>query len=136
MRIGFVATAAERGLVRFDGGGRVVSRTAVTPVTHLMDFASDGRSLVYAGRCGERPAIQRFDLSLDRLEIIPGRGFCGMPIAVHEDRFLVLLRRPANLQSYPTGSPRRLALVDLEDPGSGELLPPRGAPVGAVIVPR
>jgi hypothetical protein len=136
VRSGFVATAGEHGLLRLDARGRLVGRTEVRPVTHLMDFASDGRSLIYMGRCGERPAIQRFDVARDRLEIIPGRGFCGMPIAVDADRFLVVLRRPENPQDYPIGSPRRLALVDLEDPGSGALLPPRGAPVGAVIVAR
>jgi hypothetical protein len=136
VRSGFVATAGEHGLLRLDARGRLVGRTEVRPVTHLMDFASDGRSLIYMGRCGERPAIQRFDVSRNRLENLPGRGFCGMPIAVHAGRFLVVLRRPENPQDYPIGSPRRLAIVDLEDPGSGELLPHKGAPIGAVIVPR
>ena len=136
MRTGFVATAGEQGLVRLDGRGRLVSRKRVRPTTHLMDFASDGRSLIYMGRCGARPAIQRFDVLRERLVNIPGRGFCGMPIAVHADRHLVLLTNAEKRRDYPIGSPRRIAFVDLDDPGSGEVLPRRGAPVGAVIVPR
>jgi hypothetical protein len=136
LRTGFVATAGESGLLRLDERGRLLKRTRVRPLTHLMDFASDGRSLIYMGRCGRRPAIQRFDVSRNRLKDIRGRNFCGMPIAVHADRFLVLLVRGENKEGYPTGSPRRLTLVDLENPGSATLLPRRGAPVGAIIVAR
>jgi hypothetical protein len=136
MGTGFVATAGEQGLLQLDGRGRLVRRTRVRPATHLMDFASDGRSVVYMGRCGDRPAIQRFEVSRDMLENIPGGSFCGMPVAVHADRFLVLLTSPKDRRAYPTGSPRRLTVVDLEDRGSGALLPRKGAPLGAVIVPR
>jgi hypothetical protein len=59
-----------------------------------------------------------------------------MPIAVHADRHLVLLTNAERRRDYPIGSPRRITFVDLDDPGSGAVLPRRGAPVGAVIVPR
>ena len=137
VRSGFVATAGEHGLLRLDRRGRLVRRIGVRPLTHLMDFASDERrSLVYVSACGERPAIQRFDLARNRRRTLPGRRFCGQPLAVHDDRFLVLMTSRLNKQGYPAGPPRRLGLVDLEDAASGARVPRRGAPVDAVIVPR
>jgi hypothetical protein len=78
---GFVAAAAEQGLIQLDQRGRVIRRMRVATKTHLMDFAFDsGRSLLFVSACGKRPAIHRLDLSRNRQETLPSGRFCGNPL--------------------------------------------------------
>lgn len=135
IRTGFVGTAGEEGLVQLDRAGRLVRRIRVTPETHLMDFASDARrSLVYVSSCGKRPALYRFDLGRNRRDTVAGGRFCGQPLAVHDDRFLVLIASRLNAAGYPAGPPRRMRLIDLEAPGSAKLVRRVGAPLDALVV--
>jgi hypothetical protein len=137
LRSGFVGTAGEEGLVHLDRSGRLIRRIPITPRTHLMDFASDARlSMVYVSSCGTRAALYRFDLERGRRETVAGARFCGHPLAVHDDRFLVLIASRLNNAGDPAGPPRRLRLVDLEADGSARLVQRPGAPLDAVVVAR
>jgi hypothetical protein len=133
---GFVAAAAEQGLLRLDRDGRVVGRVRVaTTKSHLMDLAVDGdRSLVYTSTCGRRPAIQRVDLARSRSDALPSGPFCGNPLAVHGDRFLVLAASRVGKRGYPSLRPQRLRLIDLDDPGPGRQVRRLGAPLDALVV--
>jgi hypothetical protein len=132
---GFVGTAGERGLLRLDRRARVVGGMPVLPQDHLMDFAlSDSRSLLYVSSCGRRPAIQRVDLAQNRQQTLPSGRFCGRPLAVHRDRFLVLAATPVDKRGLPAAQPR-LRLIDLEDPHSGAPVRRSYAPLDALVVP-
>jgi hypothetical protein len=134
---GFVGTIGERGLLRLDRRARVVERIPVATDDHLMDFALDqARSLLYVSSCGRRPAIQRLNLARNRQKTLPSGRFCGRPLAVHRDRFLVLSATPVSKQGYPR--PRaapRLRLIDLEHPNSGTPVRWSEAPLDALVVP-
>jgi hypothetical protein len=132
---GFVGATGEHGLLRLDRRARVVGRTPVATDDHLMDFALGGaRSLLYVSSCGRRPAIQRLDLARDRRQALPSGRFCGRPLAVHRDRFLVLAATPVDKRGYPAGQ-QRLRLIDLEDPDSGAPVRRSEAPLDALVVP-
>jgi hypothetical protein len=132
---GFVGATGERGLLRLDRRGRVVGRMAVAPDDHLLDFALDeARSLLYVSTCGRRPAIRRLDLARHRRRTLPSGRFCGRPLAVHRDRFLVLSAAPVGRHGLPRGR-LRLRLIDLEDAGSGTAVRGSEAPLDALVVP-
>jgi hypothetical protein len=134
---GFVSTSGEWGMLRLDRRARVVGRMPVARGDHLMDFALDGaRSLLYISSCGGRPAIRRLDLARNRWQSLPSGRFCGWPLAVHRDRFLVLSAKPVDKHGFP--DPReqpRLRLIDLQAPDSGAPVRRSEAPLGALVVP-
>jgi hypothetical protein len=128
-------TTGERGLLRLDRRARVVGGMPVSLHDHLMDFAlSDARSVLYVSTCGRRPAIERVDLARNRQRTLPSGRFCGRPLAVHRDRFLVLAATPVDKRGFPAAPPR-LRLIDLEDPDSGAPVPRSVAPLDALVVP-
>jgi hypothetical protein len=132
---GFVGTAGERGLLRLDRRARVVGGMPASPQDHLMDFAlSDARSPVYVSSCGRRPAIQRVDLARNRQRTLPSGRFCGRPLTVHRDRFLVLAAAQVDKRGFPARQPR-LRLIDLENPDSGAPVRRSYAPLDALVVP-
>jgi hypothetical protein len=132
---GFVGTAGERGLLRLDRRARVVGGMPASPQDHLMDFALSGaRSLLYVSSCGRRPAIQRVDLARNRQQTLPSGRFCGRPLAVHRDRFLVLAATPVDRRGVPAAQPR-MRLIDLEDPDSGVPVRRSYVPLDALVVP-
>jgi hypothetical protein len=137
VKTGFVSATGEWGLLRLDRRGRVVGRMPVATGDHLMDFAVDGaRPPLYISSCGRRPAIQRLDLARNRRQTLPSGRFCGWPLAVHRDRFLVLSAKPVDERGYPRPREQpRLRLIDLDDPDSGAPVRRSDAPLDALVVP-
>jgi hypothetical protein len=134
---GFVSATGEYGLVRLNQRGRVVGQMPVGVGDHLMDFALDeASSLLYISSCGRRPAIQRLNLARKRHRSLPSGRFCGWPLAVHRDRFLVLSAKPVDKRGYPRPREQpRLRIIDLKHPQSGAPVRRSDAPLDALIVP-
>ena len=120
---GFLATTGS-DVVEVGWDGDIVRRLQVKAhLVHLMNFALDaGRSLLYVSSCGRRPAIHRLDLERGGLRVLPSGGFCGEPLAVYGDRFLVLAAAHVD-EAGVAGDIEGLRLVDLEHPGGGKHLP-------------
>jgi hypothetical protein len=131
---GFIATTGSDVLeVGWDGD--IVRRLQVKArLVHLMNFALDaGRSLLYVSSCGRRPAIHRLDLARGGLRVLPSGRFCGEPLAVYGDRFLVLAAAHVD-EAGVAGDIEGLRLVDLEHPGAGTPLPGSALPQDALFI--
>jgi hypothetical protein len=84
-----------------------------------MDFALDSdRRLAYFSLCDQRPTLHRFDLARDDQRTLPGGRFCGRPLAVHDDRFLLVDATPVNRRGYTGSVEPELRLYDRDRPGS------------------
>jgi hypothetical protein len=131
---GFIATTGS-GLVEVSWNGRV-ERLPVRPRNvHLMDFVLDAsRGLAYVSSCGNRPTIQRLDLARMRVRKVASGGFCGLPLAVYGDRFLVLAASPVDAAGYPEAPVGRLRVLDLRRPGSGVPVRVPGTPQDAIAL--
>jgi hypothetical protein len=70
--------------------------------------------------CGRQPGIQRVDLAGGGRETIPSGHFCGRPLTVHADRYLVLDADRVGRLGFPGTRPDGLRLLDLRSPaGAG-----------------
>jgi hypothetical protein len=86
--------------------------------------------------CGKRPAIHRLDLTGGGLRALPSGRFCGEPLAVQGNRFLVLAAARGDEAGF-AGPTEGLRLLDLDHPGPGKRVPGSGAPQDALfVVPR
>jgi len=131
------------GFLAADGQGlievRLNGRVDVLPVkpgdVHLMDFVLDApRGLAYVSSCGNRPEIQRLDLAKMRVTEVPSGHFCGMPLAVYDDRFLIIGASRVNAPDVtepPTGP---LRVLDLRHPGPGIPVRLSGTPQDAIAI--
>jgi hypothetical protein len=100
-----------------------------------MDFALDvPRGLVYVSSCGGRPAIQRLDLADMRVTDVPSGPFCGAPLAVDEDRYLILATSRVDEVGIQPEVPTELRVLDLRHPGSGLHVNVSGVPQDAIAV--
>lgn len=117
----FISATGTGHLRELDRNGRVTRRLVVEArKTHLMDFAIDrGRRLVYVSSCGRNPAIQRVELAGAGRDTVSSGRFCGTPLAVHADRYLVLDARRVGKLGYPGTRPEGLRLLDLTNPAGG-----------------
>jgi hypothetical protein len=117
--------------------GDIVRRLQVKArLVHLMNFALDaGRSLLYVSSSGSRLAIHRLDLARGGLRVLPSGRFCGEPLAVDGDRFLVLAAAHVD-DAGVAGDVEGLRLVGLEHPGAGKRLPGSALPQNALFVGR
>jgi hypothetical protein len=130
---GFLATTGE-GMIEVGWNGRIVELPLRPRDVHLMDFALDSsRGLVYISSCGERPAIQRLDLEDMRVTDGPSGPFCGVPLAVYGDRYLVLAATRADeaVTEPPIGP---LRVLDLRHPGPGVAVGLSGLPQDAIAI--
>jgi hypothetical protein len=133
----------DAGFLAADGKGlievRLDGHVDILPVrprsVHLMDFVLDApRRLAYVSSCGNRPAIQRLDLARMRVTEVPSGRFCGMPLTVYEDRFLVIGAVPVdapNIVEPPVGP---LRVLDLRHPGPGVRVRLAGTPQDAIAL--
>jgi hypothetical protein len=100
-----------------------------------MDFAlDDDRRHVYISACARRPTIQHFDLERGRRGTVPSGTFCGRPLAVYRDRFLILAAARVRKSGYPSTITEELRLLDLEDRDAGQRVPRSTAPLDAIVV--
>lgn len=132
---GFLATTGD-GMVEVGWNGHVDPLPVRPRNVHLMDFAFDAaRGLVYVSSCGERPAVQRLDLAEMRVTLVPSGRFCGLPLAVEEDRFLVMASSPVDEAGFPEAPVGPLRVVDLRHPGPGVPVRLSGTPQDAIALP-
>jgi hypothetical protein len=131
---GFLATTGS-GMVEVDWNGHIVNRLPVRPWNvHLMDFVLDEpHGLVYVSSCGQHPAIQRLDLAEMRVMDLPSGRVCGLPLAVYEDRFLVLAASPVD-EGFVEAPVGRLRVLDLRHPGQGVQVRLTGTPQDAIVL--
>jgi hypothetical protein len=131
---GFLATTGS-DMLEVGWNGEVIRRLRVRArLVHLMNFALDAdRSLLYVSSCGKRPAIHRLDLTAGGLRVLPSGRFCGEPLAVQGDRFLILAAARVNEAGVP-GLPEGLRLLDFQHPGAGKSVPGSAAPQDALFV--
>jgi hypothetical protein len=131
---GFLA-ADGQGLIEVHLNGRVDVLPVKPGDVHLMDFVLDApRGLVYVSSCGKRPAIQRLDLAKMRVAAIPCGRYCGMPLAVYEDRFLVIGASPVDAPDIPEPPNGPLRVLDLGHPGPGIPVGLSGTPQDAIVL--
>ena len=133
---GFLGATGSDWMLKLDRRGRESGRLRVRAAgTHLMDFAADAkRRLAYASSCGRRPVIERLDLGRGRRETLRSGRFCGRPLAVEGDRFLLVDATPVSRRGYPRSQQPHLRLFDLERPGAGRAVPRSGGALDAVVV--
>jgi hypothetical protein len=133
---GFVAAAAEAGVLELDRNGRETRRSRVRTQSHLMEFVLDeARSRVYVSACGRRPAIHRLELARRGHETLRSGRVCGAPLAIHDGRFLILAASRVGRRGYTElQRPPRLRIIDLERPGAGQPVPGADEPVDAVAL--
>jgi hypothetical protein len=134
----FLSATGTDHLLELGRDARLVRRLPVRArKTHLMDFAEDAdRRLAYVSSCGRRPTIQRLDLARGRRQTVPSGAFCGRPLTVHADRYLILDADRVGRLGYPRTSPDGLRVLDLRKPGGGRRvpLPPSTGVLDAVVV--
>jgi len=131
---GFLATDGE-GMLEVDWDGRVDRLPVTARNVHLMDFALDARrGLVYVSSCGKRPAIQRLDLGTMKVTAVPSGRFCGLPLAVYEDRFLVVAGSRVDEAGFPEAPVGPLRVLDLRHPGPGVPVRDPGTPQDAIAL--
>jgi hypothetical protein len=133
---GFVAATGGHAMLRLDRRGRETGRFHVKgQVGHLMDFEVDaGRRLLYVSACGARPGIRRVELARERRTLLPSGDFCGPPLAVHDDRFLVFNAARVDRAGYRGFRSESLRLLDLRRPGAGRPIPRSAGALDAVVV--
>jgi hypothetical protein len=135
---GFLGTTGnnENELLELDRHGREKGRLRVRGMwNHVMDFALDShRRLAYFSLCDRRPTLHRFDLARGRQKVLPGGRFCGRPLAVHGDRFLLVDAAPVNKRGYTGNADPALRLYDLDRPGYSRPIRPSTGALDAVAV--
>jgi hypothetical protein len=133
---GFVAATGGSTMLRLNRRGRESGRVHLKgDLGHLMDFESDaGRRLLYVSACGTRPGILRVELARGRQTSVPSGDFCGPPLAVHDDRFLVFNAARVDRSGYRGFRSEALHLLDLRRPGAGRAIPRSAGALGAVVV--
>jgi hypothetical protein len=133
---GFVAATGGHAMLRLDRRGRESGRLHLKgELGHLMDFEIDaGRRLLYVSACGARPGILRVELVRGRRTSVASGDFCGPPLAVHGDRFLLLNAARVDRLGFRGYRSEGLRLLDLRHPGAGRLLPRSAGPLDAVVV--
>jgi hypothetical protein len=135
-RAGFVAATGGNAMLRLDRRGRESGRFHLKgDLGHLMDFELDSRRrLVYVSECGARPGILRVELARGRRTSAPSGDFCGPPLAVHADRFLVLNAARVDRLGFRGYRSEELRLLDLRRPGAGRPIPDSAGALDAVVV--
>ena len=133
---GFVAATGGHAMLRLDRRGRESGRLHLNGhLGHLMDFEIDARrGLLYVSACGARPGILRVELARGRRTSVPSGEFCGSPLAVHADRFLMLNAARVDRLGYRGWRSEDLRLIDLRRPGAGRPIPRSAGPLDAVVV--
>jgi hypothetical protein len=133
---GFVATSGGPTMLRLDRRGRETGRLRLHGrLGHLMDFEIDaGRRLLYVSTCGSRPGILRVKLGRGRRTSVQSGDFCGPPLAVHADRFLVFNAARVDRSGYRGFRSESLRLLDLRRAGAGRPIPRSAGALDAVVV--
>jgi hypothetical protein len=133
---GFVGTTGRNEVLLLDRRAREIGRMPVRGVgNHLMDFALDPeRRRAYFSLCGRRPTINRLDLARDRQERFRSGSFCGRPLAVHDDRFVLLDATPVSRRGYPRTVESELRLFDLVGAGASRPIAGSSGALDAVVV--
>ena len=134
---GFLGTTGSSNeLLELDRQGRERGRLRVRGASnHVMEFALDSdRRLAYFSLCGRRPTLHRFDLARGGQKILRGGPFCGAPLAVHDDRFLLVDATPVDKDGYPRNVEPELRLYDLDHPGSSRPIQRSSGALDAVVV--
>jgi hypothetical protein len=133
---GFVSATGGHAMLWLERRGRESGRFHLKgDVGHLMDFEIDARRRrLYASACGTRPGILRVELARGRRTSLPSGGFCGSPLAVHADRFLLLNAARVDRAGYRGWRSEGLRLLDLRRPGAGRPIPRSAGALDAVVV--
>jgi len=132
---GFVAATGGNAMLRLDRRGRESGRLGLKgDLGHLMDFEIDARRrLLYVSACGSRPSILRVGLARGRRTPVPSGDFCGPPLAVHADRFLLFNAARVDRSGYRGFRSEALHLLDLRRPGPGRPIPRSAGALDAVV---
>jgi hypothetical protein len=135
-RAGFVAATGGHTMLRLDRRGRETGRLHLKgQLGHLMDFEIDaGRRLLYVSACDARPGILRVELGRGRRKSVDSGDFCGPPLAVHADRFLLFNAARVDRSGWRGFRSEELRLLDFRRPGAGRPIPRSARALDAVLV--
>jgi hypothetical protein len=133
---GFVAASGGEDVLRVGRRGGETGRLHLRGhLGHLMAFELDaGRRFLYVSACGARPGILRTDLAGAGRRMMLSGDFCGTPLALHANRFLLLAASRVTRLGFPSFREEGLRLLDLERPGAGRPIPRSAGALDAVVV--